>query len=122
MQTTQSFIRRFSLVFAAVAVTVLSGCATSQQAYLADSSAAQRIECNGVFGSWDSCRTEAAVACGDTGYQVISRNRIDGLSEAEAEQHVAGQSFHERNMLIQCGVGGSRLASLSTRSVGSAEL
>ena len=122
MQPTQSILRRFTFVFAAVAVTVLSGCATSQQTYLADSSPAQRIECNGVFGSWDACRSEAVIACGDTGYQVIARNRIDGLSESEAEKNVATQAFHERNMLIQCGAGATRLAGLSTRSDASAEL
>ena len=122
MPATQSILRRFTFVFAAVAVAVLSGCATSQQAYLADSSPAQSIECAGVFGSWDACRTQAVVACGDTGYQVIARNHIDGLSETEAEQQVASKAFHERNMLIQCGVGATRLASLSTRSDASAEL
>lgn len=122
MHTSPSVIHRFSLVFAAIAVTALSGCATSQQAYLADSTTAQRIECNGVFGSWDSCRTEAAAACGETGYQVISRNHIDGLSEAQADQRAAGQSFRERNMLIQCGDGSTRLASLTSKSGSSAEL
>ncbi|WP_311970196.1 hypothetical protein [Pseudomonas baltica] len=122
MPATQSILRRFTFIFAAVAVTVLSGCATSQQAYLADSSPAQSIQCNGVFGSWDACRSQAVIACGDTGYQVIARNHIDGLSEPEAEQRVASQSFHERNMLIQCGVGATRLAGLSSPSDASAEL
>jgi hypothetical protein len=122
MPTTQSILRRFTFAFAAIAVIVLSGCATSQQAYLADSSPAQRIQCDGVFGSWDACRTQAVIACGDTGYQVIARNRIDGLSEAEAEQRATSQAYHERNMLIQCGTGATRLAALSTPSDTRAEL
>lgn len=122
MPATQSILRRFTLIFAAIAITVLSGCATSQQAYLADSSPAQRIECDGVFGSWDSCRAQAAVECGETGYQVISRNHVDGLSEDEAEQRVASAGFHQRNMLIQCSTGNNRLASLTVHSATSAEL
>jgi hypothetical protein len=122
MQTTHSFIRRITFAFAAVAVMFLSGCATSQQAYLANSAPAQRIECSGVFGSWDSCRSEAVVACGDQGYQVLSRNHEEGITEAEAEQRVADKSFHERNMLVQCGTGTNRLAVLSSQSPASAEL
>lgn len=122
MPATQSILRRFTLVFAAIAVTVLSGCATSQQAYLADSSPAQRIECDGVFGSWDSCRAQAVIECGETGYQVISRNHVDGLSEVEAEQRVASAGFHQRNMLIQCSAGSTRLAALSVPSATSADL
>lgn len=122
MPATQSILRRITLLFAAVAISVLTGCATSQQAYLADSSPAHRIECNGVFGSWDSCRTQAVAECGNSGYQVISRNHVDGLSEDQAEQQVAGRSFHERAMLVQCGMGNTRLVSLSTQSSDSAEL
>lgn len=121
MPTTHSFVRRITFAFAAMAVLFLSGCATSQQAYLANSSPAQRIECSGVFGSWDSCRSQALVACGDQGYQVLSRNHEEGISEAEAERQVAAKSFHERNMLVQCGTGTNRLAVLS-KSDASAEL
>jgi hypothetical protein len=122
MPATQSILRRFTFVFAAFALAVLSGCATSQQAYLADSSPAQSIHCAGLFGSWDACRTQAMVACGDTGYQVIARNHVDGLSETDAEQQVASQAFHERNMLIQCGIGATRLAGLNAHTDVSAEL
>ena len=122
MHANYAILRRFTFILAAFASLLLTGCATSQPAYLADSSPAQRIECNGVFGSWDSCRAQAIIACGDSGYQVIGRNRVDGLSETEADQRSAAGSFHERNMLVQCDIATVRFAALATPAADSAEL
>jgi len=57
---------------------LLSGCATSQTAYLQDGTAGYAVECNGLLGHWSSCHSEAA----------------ETLSSREA--------YRERSMLVQC--------------------
>jgi hypothetical protein len=116
MPATQSFARRLAFVASLFAIVLLGGCATSREAYLADASPAQTIECAGVFGSWNSCRAQAQTVCGDSGYQVISRNHQDGISEEQAEKIAQAQSFHQREMLVQCGNGNVRVAGLTDKA------
>jgi hypothetical protein len=105
-------VRRFSLLSTFFAVAVLSGCATSQPAYLQDASAAHQVECHGLFGSWDSCSAQAAALCNSQTYQVLGRNHLEGASQAQAEAEVAGQSFKQRSMLVQCNPQPNPVASL----------
>ncbi|MBW5415798.1 MULTISPECIES: hypothetical protein [Pseudomonas] len=81
---------------------LLSGCATSQTAYLQDGTAGYAVECNGLLGHWSSCHSEAALLCGDESYRVISRNRLDGITEEEAETLSSREAYRERSMLVQC--------------------
>lgn len=84
---------------------VLAGCASSRPALLMDNSQARQIECHGVFGSWAGCRSEAVAVCGGA-YQVLSRNREEGASQAQVDAHNAGLAFQERSMLVRCGAEG----------------
>jgi hypothetical protein len=81
---------------------LLTGCASSQVAYLQDGMSGYRVECHGVLGRWSSCRSEAAALCGSDQYRVLSRNHLEGASEAEADQSVRSNAFHTRTLLVQC--------------------
>lgn len=94
--------RTLVLPLAALSLALLAGCASSRPAVLLDNSQAQQIECHGLFGSWQACRSQALAVCGTGAYQVISRNQRDGASEAEAEALEQGAAFHQRSMLVQC--------------------
>jgi hypothetical protein len=91
--------RTSALLFALI---MLTGCATSQTAYLQDGTSGYSVECNGLLGQWSSCHAEAAALCGDDSYRVISRNRLDGLTEEQAEILSSRESYRERSMLVQC--------------------
>jgi hypothetical protein len=95
----------FRALVAALLLTLLlaslGGCASSRPALLADQSAAQQIECPGLFGSWQGCRAEALNLCGGS-YQVLSRNQHEGASEDEVEALVAEAAYRQRSMLVRC--------------------
>lgn len=103
MSRHSSVIRTAATAIAVLTLALLGGCASSRPALLMDHTQAQQIECHGLFGSWEGCRTEALAVCSSGTFQILSRNRHDGASEAEVEARTAGNAFHERRMLVRCG-------------------
>lgn len=99
-------LRCAAITGALLMLAVLAGCASSRPALLMDNSQARQIECHGVFGSWAGCRSEAVAVCGGGAYQVLSRNREEGASEAQVDAYNAEVAFQERSMLVRCGVEG----------------
>jgi len=103
-----AFRNALRLLACAGFLALLSGCASSHNAYLQDGRTAYLVQCNGLFGSWSGCASEAAARCPTGSYQVLARNHLDGASEAQADASVADQAYRVRNLLVQCQ--GERLA------------
>lgn len=90
----------FILSFAAVSL--LTGCASSERAYYQDGNMGYLVKCGGLMGRWSACDSAAESLCATDGYDVLARNSIARASEQEADASVADNSFHARNMYVQC--------------------
>ncbi|WP_407310110.1 hypothetical protein [Pseudomonas sp. nanlin1] len=101
MSILRSALRTFPGLSGLLAMALLSGCASSHVTYLSDASAAHQVECPGVFGSWDACRSQALDLCAGH-YEVLGRNHQDGASEEQVEAAARAQGYHDRSMLVQC--------------------
>jgi hypothetical protein len=97
-----------AFILSSAAVSLLTGCASSERAYYQNGNMGYLVKCGGLAGRWSACSNAAAALCTSYGYDVLARNGIAKASEEEANAHVAGNSFHTRDMYIQCR--GSRLA------------
>ncbi|GGJ87725.1 hypothetical protein [Pseudomonas matsuisoli] len=95
-------LKSAALSLSFIAFTLLTGCASSEHAYFQSGDMGYLVKCGGLMGRWSACSTAAAALCTTDGYEVLARNSIAKASEEEADAHVAADSFHSREMYIQC--------------------
>lgn len=92
--------------FAALAIGLLSACATVKDTYSADGRKAYTLNCSGTARGWDKCYAAAGDLCKASGYDVLSRTSED-VSYATIGGNSSGfggsaTKTNERSMVIAC--------------------
>lgn len=86
----------------AVAVAMISGCATVKESYSADGKKAYTLNCSGTARGWDKCFAAAGEICGTRGYSVLDRNSENTAAAGGGKDDFYAAKTNERSMLIAC--------------------
>lgn len=90
-----------NLIFA-IAILLLSGCASVQATYAPDGRKAYALNCSGLARGWDKCQQAAGEICGASGYDVLDRTSEDTATMAADNFSFSGAKTNERSMLVAC--------------------
>jgi len=90
----------------ALALLIVSACATVHQTYAPDGRKAYTLNCSGLARGWDKCLSAAGEICASAGYDILDRSSED-IAVASAGGNTSGGSAfaaktNERSMLIAC--------------------
>ena len=86
-----------------IAASVLTGCVTTNEIYLADGTLGHAISCNGRELNIETCFNKAAELCGINGYETVTREgKSTGHSIAKGSTDPNSGPFATRNILVRC--------------------
>jgi hypothetical protein len=83
-------------------VLALSGCATSEQTYLANGEQGLSIDCSGEANSWAACYEKADASCAGTGYKIVGTDGTPSLKESEKTLGADVGNYKSRNVVVIC--------------------
>ncbi|CRL52407.1 MULTISPECIES: hypothetical protein [Pseudomonas] len=85
-----------------IAVLALSGCATSETAYLKNGEQGLAIDCSGEANSWATCYEKADASCAGTGYRIVGTDGTPSTKESDKTLGVDVGNFKNRSVLVVC--------------------
>ncbi len=98
----------------AIFMTLLSGCVTSKEIFLADGTRGHNINCSGAGKNYSNCLEKAGEICGARGYHILDQagNIVSfsgALRELNASPRTASVGYISqsgsvinRNLLVKC--------------------
>ena len=92
----------FVIACAALATTVISGCATVHDTYAPDGKKAYTLNCSGLARGWDKCFEAAGNLCGAAGYNVVDRSDEGAAAAGGGSGGFFGAKTNERAMVVEC--------------------
>ena len=102
-----SWLRALTWGAAALAVTSLGACASSNEASLInlpDGQTGYAVNCSGAdaSSSWASCYVLAGQKCGATGYDIVSKDNEEGGPTGGGITNVVSANVKNRSMIVRC--------------------
>ncbi|MGE8064667.1 hypothetical protein [Pseudomonas sp. NPDC089569] len=85
-----------------IAVLALSGCATSETAYLDNGEQGLAINCSGEANSWADCYEKADASCAGTGYRIIGTDGTPAPDERDKTLGVDVGNYKNRTVVVVC--------------------
>ena len=85
-----------------IAALALSGCATSEQTYLANGEQGLSIDCSGEANSWAACDDKADASCAGSGDKIVGTDGTPSLKESEKTLGADVGNYKSRNVVVIC--------------------
>lgn len=88
-----------SLLFSSL----IAGCISTSDIYLADGSVGHVVSCNSRVNSIEDCFTKAGEICGNQGYETVNAEGLStGRSIAKGSTDINSGGLVTRNIMVRC--------------------